>query len=87
MHTKSVRTEGVRLRACTRKACVCALRVQVSAEGGQDVGKISKQWGGYVKEAFSVADNFGVNCERYICDLDLMTVCFHPCYYHEDLQI
>lgn len=28
--------------------------------GGQDVGKISKKWSGLLKEAFSDADNFGV---------------------------
>ena len=30
---------------------------------GQEVGKISKQWSGFVREMFTQADNFGVSCE------------------------
>lgn len=30
---------------------------------GQEVGRIKKQWGGLLREAFSDADTFGVECE------------------------
>jgi len=33
------------------------------ANGDQEVGKISKQWSGFVQEYFTDADNFGVNCK------------------------
>ena len=42
----------------------------VSADGTQDVGKISKQWGGLAKEYFTDADNFGIQCMyclRFLC--------------------
>ena len=35
----------------------------LSADGTQPVGKISKQWSGLVKEYFTDADNFGIQCE------------------------
>ena len=35
---------------------------------GQEVGKISKQWSGLVKEAFTDADNFGI---QFPMDLDV----------------
>ncbi|CAH1776138.1 unnamed protein product, partial [Owenia fusiformis] len=34
-----------------------------SADQAQEVGKISKQWTGFVKEYFTNADNFGVSCK------------------------
>lgn len=38
--------------------------VQVlSADGQNQVGKISKQWSGIAKETFTDADNFGITCE------------------------
>lgn len=39
--------------------CLC----QVIGMNGEEVGKISKQWSGFVKEYFTQADNFGVSCE------------------------
>ena len=36
------------------------------ANGDQEVGKISKQWSGFVQEYFTDADNFGVNCKYAI---------------------
>jgi len=36
----------------------------LSADGTQPVGKISKQWGGLLKECFTSADNFKIQCER-----------------------
>ena len=35
----------------------------LSADGTQEVGKISKKWSGLAKEYFTDADNFGVQCE------------------------
>jgi len=35
-----------------------------SAEGGQEIGKITKQWAGFVREYFTSADQFGVSCKR-----------------------
>ena len=40
----------------------------LSIGSGQQVGKISKQWTGLVKEAFTDADNFGVS---FPLDLDV----------------
>jgi len=36
--------------------------LKVTSDGGQEVGKITKQWAGYAKEMFTSADNFGVTC-------------------------
>jgi len=33
------------------------------AEGGHEIGKITKQWAGFVREYFTRADQFGVSCE------------------------
>ena len=35
----------------------------LSADGQNQVGRISKQWTGLVKEAFTDADNFGITCK------------------------
>ncbi|KAF2897511.1 hypothetical protein ILUMI_08667 [Ignelater luminosus] len=40
----------------------------LSVDGSNQVGKISKQWAGYVKEAYTVADNFGIS---FPMDLDV----------------
>ena len=40
--------------------CTCKV---LSADGQNQVGKISKQWSGLVKEAFTDADNFGITCK------------------------
>ena len=42
-----------------------AVTLQVQSSGGQEVGKISKQWSGFAKEYFTQADNFGVSCKCY----------------------
>ena len=39
-----------------------------SADGATKVGKVSKQWTGFVREAFTDADNFGIN---FPIDLDV----------------
>jgi len=41
---------------------------QVLTKDGQEIGKISKQWSGLVKEYFTDADNFGVQFPK---DLDV----------------
>jgi len=33
------------------------------ADGVSEVGKITKQWGGFVKESYTDADNFSIHCE------------------------
>ena len=38
----------------------------LSADATQEVGKITKQWGGLAKEYFTDADNFGIQCESVI---------------------
>lgn len=40
----------------------------LSADGQNQVGRISKQWTGLVKEAFTDADNFGIT---FPMDLDV----------------
>ena len=35
----------------------------LSADGTQEVGKITKQWSGLAKEYFTDADNFGIQCK------------------------
>ena len=41
---------------------------QILALDGTQVGKISKQWSGLVKEAFTDADNYGIS---FPMDLDV----------------
>ena len=40
--------------------CTCKV---LSADGQNQVGKISKQWSGLAKEMFTDADNFGITCK------------------------
>ena len=42
----------------------------MSGDGKTEVGKISKKWSGIMKEAFSDADNFGV---QFPLDMDVRT--------------
>jgi len=45
-------------------AVFCYVYWQVSsADGGHVIGKVYKQWSGFVRETMTDADNFGVNCE------------------------
>lgn len=39
----------------------CGLSLQIFDMKGHEVGKISKQWSGLGREAFTDADNFGVS--------------------------
>lgn len=41
--------------------CCCNVEFQVRSTNGVAVGKITKQWSGLVKEAFTDADTFGVS--------------------------
>ena len=44
-------------------SCTYLFHVQVlSADGTQEVGKVSKKFSGLAKEYFTDADNFGVQC-------------------------
>ena len=52
-------------------ACKCCWDVEfsiLSADGSNEVGKISKKWSGLTKEYFTDADNFGV---QFPMDLDV----------------
>ena len=42
---------------------VCACVQVMSADGTQEVGKITKQFSGLAKEFFTTADNFGIQCK------------------------
>lgn len=44
------------------KLLFCTCKV-LSADGQNQVGKISKQWSGLAKEMFTDADNFGITCK------------------------
>ena len=46
----------------------------LSADGTQEVGKITKQWSGLAKEYFTDADNFGIQCKCKCFDL-LIDIC------------
>ncbi len=42
--------------------------VQITSKDGHSVGRISKQWTGFIKETLTDADNFGIN---FPMDLDV----------------
>jgi len=42
-------------------------------EGGVTVGRIYKQWAGVVREMFTDADIFGINCKFVITEFYLAT--------------
>jgi len=47
-----------------------------SADGGQEVGKIAKQWGGLAREMITNADNYAATCKRvYSFGLDRVKPC------------
>ena len=41
---------------------MCALK-QINTSDGMDIGKISKQWGGILREMYTNADNFSLTCK------------------------
>ena len=54
---------------CTTTICGSDVEFEVMSPDGQSkVGKISKQWSGFLKEAFTDADIFGIN---FPIDLDV----------------
>ena len=53
---------------CTYSFCGDVEFKVVSPDGSAEVGKISKQWSGLLKEAFTDADIFGIN---FPIDLDV----------------
>ncbi len=54
---------GSKIEFCVHLQVVVCTRQVLSADGQNQVGEISKQWTGLVKEAFTDADNFGITCE------------------------
>ena len=46
---------------CCTCSCTGDVEFEVSDMSGRQIGKISKQWTGLAREAFSDTDNFGVN--------------------------
>lgn len=54
---------------CTFSVCGSDVEFNVlSPDGSQEVGKISKQWSGFLRETFTDADTFGIN---FPIDLDV----------------
>ncbi|XP_075906723.1 phospholipid scramblase 2-like isoform X3 [Nelusetta ayraudi] len=52
-------------------ACSCCKDVDFELkgkDGGEPIGRISKQWGGFVREAFTDKDNFGI---QFPMDMDV----------------
>ena len=49
-------------------SCCGDVNFEVQTMDGNNVGKITKQWSGFAKEAFTDADNFGVT---FPLDLDV----------------
>lgn len=37
----------------------------MASDGETQVGKIAKQYAGFIKEAFTTADNFGISCNFF----------------------
>ncbi|RXN32059.1 phospholipid scramblase 2-like protein [Labeo rohita] len=52
---------------CTSCCCFCCLQ-EITVKDGQSVGRISKQWSGFIKESLTDTDNFGIN---FPMDLDV----------------
>ncbi|XP_073215842.1 phospholipid scramblase 1-like isoform X2 [Lepidochelys kempii] len=53
---------------CSACCCPCCLQEVKSMDESSVVGRISKQWSGFVREAFTDADNFGI---QFPLDLDV----------------
>ncbi|XP_031647996.1 phospholipid scramblase 1-like isoform X3 [Oncorhynchus kisutch] len=64
---------------CASCWCPCCLQELTGEDGSKPIGRISKQWGGLIKEVFTDTDNFGI---QFPMDLDvkmkavLMGACF-----------
>jgi hypothetical protein len=47
--------------------CPCDNKFRVMALDGQtEVGAVTKEYSGFIKEAFTTADNFSINCNLLI---------------------
>ena len=53
---------------CTFKCCNDVNFKVLATDGITEVGRISKQWSGFTREAFTDADNFGIS---FPMDLDV----------------
>jgi len=68
------RPDGTKMLKIRGPICACSCRCGdieffvMSADGSQEVGKITKQWSGMAKEMFVDADNFGIS---FPIDLDV----------------
>ncbi|CAG0902481.1 unnamed protein product, partial [Cyprideis torosa] len=51
-------------------ACFASVDFYVLSLSGEKVGRISKRWGGIIKETFTDADSFGIS---FPMDLDVQT--------------
>ncbi|XP_046905032.1 phospholipid scramblase 1-like isoform X2 [Hypomesus transpacificus] len=69
----------IRPLRCDSCLCPCCLQELWGKDGGEPIGRISKQWSGLLKETFTDADNFGI---QFPLDMDvkmkavLMGTCF-----------
>lgn len=64
--------------------CTCSICGDVefdvtSKDGAQKVGKITKQWSGLVREAFTDADNFGISFPMDL-DVNIKAVMLGACF-------
>ena len=60
---------------CTISCCGDVVFEVLGRDGETPIGKISKQWTGFLKEAYTDADNFGINfpVETQNPKVDLLT--------------
>ena len=42
----------------------CAVLQVQSLDGSSEIGMITKQWTGFVREMFTDAENFGIRCKN-----------------------
>lgn len=64
---------------CTFSICGDVEFKVLSKDGQTEVGKITKQWSGLVKEAFTDADNFGINFPMDL-DVNIKAVLLGACF-------
>merc|ERR1712062_708350 len=64
---------------CTYSICGDVEFKVLSPDGSTEVGKISKQWSGLLKEAFTDADNFGISFPMDL-DVRMKAVCLAACF-------
>ena len=64
---------------CTCSICGDVEFDVISKDGAQKVGKITKQWSGLVREAFTDADNFGISFPMDL-DVNMKAVMLGACF-------